>query len=104
MPPGNSVFCCSLVAAADTLRRPCLPCPAPVQLTSAKGAGARMLPQRPCRTSLGDSRSALDRGSEGGTPNVGGLRRGANRTRSLQGSWGATADPQAGPCGCSWGR
>eukprot|EP00972_Heterocapsa_arctica_P108104 15921278-Heterocapsa_arctica.AAC.1 len=72
MPPGNSVFCCSLAAAADTLRRPCLPCPAPVQLTSARGAGARMLPQRPCRTS--------------------------------RGSWGAPADPQAGPCGCSWGR
>eukprot|EP00972_Heterocapsa_arctica_P061396 9055113-Heterocapsa_arctica.AAC.1 len=60
-----------------------------------------MLPQRPCRTSLGESRSTLDRGPGGGTPNVGGLRRGENLTHSLRGSWGAPADPQAGPCGCS---
>eukprot|EP00972_Heterocapsa_arctica_P093111 13733065-Heterocapsa_arctica.AAC.1 len=64
MPPGNSLFCCSLSMVAGDARNPCLPDPAPVQRDSVSGGGAKTLPHRPCRTSRPeDEGTSLDTGT-----------------------------------------
>eukprot|EP00972_Heterocapsa_arctica_P088293 13020594-Heterocapsa_arctica.AAC.1 len=73
MPPGNSMFCCSLLTAVVDVRSPCLPDPAPDQRASVSGGGARTLPQRPCRTNRPEGEgTSLDTGTlQGRSPPLG---------------------------------